>query len=405
MSGQEARVKIYNSGRFEELNDGRGVFNFAFNGDFVVLPGLVDVHVHLREPGFSFKEDMASGTAACARGGYSAVCSMTNLNPVPDSLQNLREQLDAIEKKASVRVYPYGAITVGERGERLADLEGLAPYVIAFSDDGKGVDDDGLMLEAMQRAKGLGKIIAAHCEDKRLIGGCINDCEYAVKHALKPLPAEAEWRQIARDAELVAKTGVSYHVCHVSAKESVEIIRQMKRGGLDVTCETAPHYLTLTDAMLENDGRFKMNPPLRAEADRIALIEGIEDGTVDMIATDHAPHTAEEKSRGLKDSLFGIVGIETAFSVMYTYLVKEGVISPEKLVELMSISPARRFGIKVDMKNDYSIFELSEEYTVNSNDFASRGRSTPYEGKRVYGKCVKTVIGGETVWKDATIVK
>ncbi|MBQ9709109.1 MAG: dihydroorotase [Clostridia bacterium] len=405
MSGQEARVKIYNSGRFEELNDGRGVFNFAFNGDFVVLPGLVDVHVHLREPGFSFKEDMASGTAACARGGYSAVCSMPNLNPVPDSLQNLREQLDAIEKKAAVRVYPYGAITVGERGERLADLEGLAPYVIAFSDDGKGVDDDGLMLEAMQRAKGLGKIIAAHCEDKRLIGGCINDCEYAVKHALKPLPAEAEWRQIARDAELVAKTGVSYHVCHVSAKESVEIIRQMKRGGLDVTCETAPHYLTLTDAMLENDGRFKMNPPLRAEADRIALIEGIEDGTVDMIATDHAPHTAEEKSRGLKDSLFGIVGIETAFSVMYTYLVKEGVISLEKLVELMSISPARRFGIKVDMKNDYSIFELSEEYTVNSNDFASKGRSTPYEGKRVYGKCVKTVIGGETVWKDATIVK
>ncbi|MBR2968540.1 MAG: dihydroorotase [Clostridia bacterium] len=405
MSGQEARVKIYNSGRFEELNDGRGVFNFAFNGDFVVLPGLVDVHVHLREPGFSFKEDMASGTAACARGGYSAVCSMPNLNPVPDSLQNLREQFDAIKKKASVRVYPYGAITVGERGERLADLEGLAPYVIAFSDDGKGVDDDGLMLEAMQRAKSLGKIIAAHCEDKRLIGGCINDCEYAVKHALKPLPAEAEWRQIARDAELVAKTGVSYHVCHVSAKESVEIIRQMKRGGLDVTCETAPHYLTLTDAMLENDGRFKMNPPLRAEADRIALIEGIEDGTVDMIATDHAPHTAEEKSRGLKDSLFGIVGIETAFSVMYTYLVKEGVISLEKLVELMSISPARRFGIKVDMKNDYSIFELSEEYTVNSNDFASRGRSTPYEGKRVYGKCVKTVIGGETVWKDATIVK
>ena len=405
MSGQEARVKIYNSGRFEELNDGRGVFNFAFNGDFVVLPGLVDVHVHLREPGFSFKEDMASGTAACARGGYSAVCSMPNLNPVPDSLQNLREQLDAIEKKAAVRVYPYGAITVGERGERLADLEGLAPYVIAFSDDGKGVDDDGLMLEAMQRAKSLGKIIAAHCEDKRLIGGCINDCEYAVKHALKPLPAEAEWRQIARDAELVAKTGVSYHVCHVSAKESVEIIRQMKRGGLDVTCETAPHYLTLTDAMLENDGRFKMNPPLRAEADRIALIEGIEDGTVDMIATDHAPHTAEEKSRGLKDSLFGIVGIETAFSVMYTYLVKEGVISMEKLVELMSISPARRFGIKVDMKNDYSIFELSEEYTVNSNDFASKGRSTPYEGKRVYGKCVKTVIGGETVWKDATIVK
>ena len=405
MSGQEARVKIYNSGRFEELNDGRGVFNFAFNGDFVVLPGLVDVHVHLREPGFSFKEDMASGTAACARGGYSAVCSMPNLNPVPDSLQNLREQLDAIEKKAAVRVYPYGAITVGERGERLADLEGLAPYVIAFSDDGKGVDDDGLMLEAMQRAKGLGKIIAAHCEDKRLIGGCINDCEYAVKHALKPLPAEAEWRQIARDAELVAKTGVSYHVCHVSAKESVEIIRQMKRGGLDVTCETAPHYLTLTDAMLENDGRFKMNPPLRAEADRIALIEGIEDGTVDMIATDHAPHTAEEKSRGLKDSLFGIVGIETAFSVMYTYLVKEGVISLEKLVELMSISPARRFGIKVDMKNDYSIFELSEEYTVNSNDFASKGRSTPYEGKRVYGKCVKTVIGGETVWKDATIVR
>jgi dihydroorotase len=405
MSNQMQKGKIYNSGRFEALTDGRIVSDFSFNGDFVILPGLVDVHVHLREPGFCLKEDIASGTAACARGGYTAVCSMPNLNPVPDSVESLELQLAAIREKGKINVYPYGAITVGEKGERLADLEGLAPYVIAFSDDGKGVDDDGLMLEAMQRAKALGKIIAAHCEDKRLIGGCINDCDFARNNGLKPLPAEAEWRQIARDAELVAKTGVSYHVCHVSAKESVEIIREMKKSGLDVTCETAPHYLTLTDADLVDDGRFKMNPPLRAEEDKLALIKGVQDGTVDMIATDHAPHTAEEKGRGLKDSLFGIVGIETAFPVMYTDLVLKGIISLERLVEIMSVNPSKRFGIPVDVNKDYAVFELSEQYEIDSRDFLSKGRSTPYQGKRVYGKCVKTVINGGTVWKDVTIAK
>jgi len=404
MANKSVQTRIYENGRFA-ISDGRFVSDFRFDGDFVVLPGLVDVHVHLREPGFSFKEDVASGTMAAAHGGYAAVCSMPNLNPVPDSVQNLAPQLEAIAKKARVRVYPYGAITVGEQGRELADLEGLAPYVIAFSDDGKGVDDDGLMLEAMQRVRALGKIIAAHCEDKRLIGGCINDCAFATAHGLKPLTAEAEWRQLARDIELVARTGVSYHVCHVSAKESVQIIREAKRSGLDITCETAPHYLTLTDACLEDDGRFKMNPPLRSEADRLALLEGIADGTVDMIATDHAPHTAEEKSRGLKDSSFGIVGLETAFAVTYTDLVRTGEISLERLTELMSVNPARRFGIPVDIEKDHSVFRLDGEYTIDGADFLSKGRSTPYLNKKVYGKCVKTVIDGGIVWKDETIVK
>ncbi len=385
-------------------NDGRFI-PFGACGDFVVLPGLVDVHVHLREPGFCLKEDISTGTAAAARGGYTAVCSMPNLNPVPDSVENLSIQLSAIEKKAKINVYPYGAITVGERGKQLADMAGMADKVIAFSDDGKGVQDDGMMLEAMQEAKRLGKIIAAHCEDERLIfGGCVTTCRFALDNGLRQIHPASEWRQIERDLELVAKTGVKYHVCHVSTADSVQLIRQAKKGGLDVTCETAPHYLTLTHKDLKNEGRFKMNPPLRAEHDRDALIEGIIDGSVDMIATDHAPHTAEDKAKGLEGSAFGIVGLETSFPIMYTYLVKKGVISLERLVELMSVKPAERFGIKVGA-SDLAVFELSNEYAIDANEFLSKGRSTPFDGYKVFGRCVKTILNGEEIWTDVTIAK
>ncbi len=390
--------KIYKDGSFRSLEtDGR---NIAVDSlcDFVVIPGLVDVHVHLREPGFCYKEDIATGTEAAARGGYAAVCSMPNLNPVPDCLESLSVQLDAIKSKAKIRVYPYGSITVGEKGKELSRMAEMAPFVCGFSDDGRGVQDSGLMFEAMQEAKSLNKLIVAHCEDDRLIGGCVNNCEYALKRGLTPLSGEAEWRQLGRDMELVAKVGGSYHACHLSAKESVEIIRQAKKSGLDVTCETAPHYLSLTDEMLADEGRFKMNPPLRSFADREALIEGVSDGTVDMIATDHAPHSAEEKAKGLEKSAFGIVGLETAFAVMYTDLVLAGKISMERLVEIMSVNPARRFKIEIT-DGDHAVFDISTKYKINSAEFASRGKSTPFEGKEVRGKCIKTVVNGGIVWQ------
>ena len=368
-----------------------------------IFPGFADVHVHLREPGFSYKETIKTGTLASAHGGYTAVCSMPNLNPVPDSVENLRQQLDIIEKDACIHVYPYGSITVGQMGEKLSDMDGMAKDIIAFSDDGRGVQSDEMMEEAMLKAKALGKMIVAHCEVNDLLkGGYIHDGEYAKAHGHRGICSESEWKQIERDLKLIEKTGCSYHVCHISTKESVEIIRQAKAKGLDVTCETGPHYLILDDSNLQEHGRFKMNPPLRGEADRRALIEGIKDGTIDMIATDHAPHSAEEKGRGLEKSMMGVVGIETAFPLMYTYFVETGVITLEKLIELMSINPRKRFGIgggtDEGQSADFTVVDLNAEYEINPDEFYSMGKATPFEGFRVKGKIVHTYIGGEKIF-------
>ena len=363
--------------------------------EYTLLPGFCDVHVHFREPGFCCKEDTASGSAAAAAGGYTAVCTMPNLNPVPDSAEHLRIQLDAIAEKATVAVYPYGAITVGQAGERLADLEAMADKVIAFSDDGRGVQSDELMRQAMLLAKKLGKIIVAHTEVDALKGGWIHEGAYAKAHGHKGIPSACEYLQIERDLKLVEEIGCAYHVCHISAKESVELIRQAKKKGLDVTCETAPHYLIFDDSALQEDGKWKMNPPIRSAEDRQALIEGILDGTVDMIATDHAPHTAEEKSRGLEKSLFGIVGLETAFPALYTHLVKPGILSLEKVVDLLAYAPRKRFSIPLG--NEWSVWDLSAEYTVNPEDFKTKGRATPFEGMKLFGKHIATVYDGKTV--------
>lgn len=378
------------------------VFNFD---NCRIVPGLVDVHVHLREPGFSYKETMATGTAAAARGGYTAVCAMPNLDPVPDSAEHLAAELKAIRRGASVAVYPYGALTVGERGEEMADIAALAGSVAAFSDDGRGVQSADMMRECMRAVAGTGKILAAHCEVNALLnGGYIHDGEYARAHGHRGICSESEWREVERDLSLAAETGCAFHVCHVSTKESVELIRQAKRRGVDVTAETAPHYLLLTDADLQEDGRFKMNPPLRGEADRAALIEALLDGTIDMIATDHAPHSAEEKSRGLEKSTMGVVGLECAFAVLYTGLVETGVLTLERLTELMSCAPARRFKlpggeIKAGSPANLAVFDTDTEYTIDPAEFASMGRATPFEGWRVKGKCLMTVCAGRTVWK------
>ena len=364
---------------------------------YTVFPGFCDVHVHFREPGFSYKETIASGSAAAARGGYTAVCAMPNLNPVPDSVENLRVQTDIIKKDALISVFPYAAITVGEKGEQIADLEALAPHVIAFSDDGKGVQSEDMMREAMIRAQSLGKMIVAHCEVNELLkGGYIHDGEYAKMHGHKGICSESEWRQIERDLRLSKETGCAYHVCHISTKESVELIRKAKAEGINVTCETGPHYLVLDENDLKEEGRFKMNPPLRSLADREALIEGIIDGTIDMIATDHAPHSAEEKAKGLKDSAFGIVGLETTFPVLYTKLVKENIISLEKLVKLLTENPRRRFGIS--QTGDFTVWNLNESYKIDPEDFLSMGKATPFAGMEVFGKCMLTVRGGKVVY-------
>ena len=367
--------------------------------NIAVFPGCCDVHVHFREPGFSYKETIASGSRASARGGYTAVCTMPNLNPVPDSVENLNIQLKMIEDQACIHVYPYGAITVGEKGEVLADLEGMAPNVIGFSDDGRGVQSDEMMREAMLRAKKLGKMIVAHCEVNELLrGGYIHDGEYAKLHGHRGICSESEWVQIDRDLKLVEEIGVKYHVCHISTKESVDIIRKAKARGVDVTCETGPHYLVLTDMDLQEEGRFKMNPPLRSEEDRKALVEGIVDGTIDMIATDHAPHSAEEKGRGLEKSAFGIVGIEIAFQTMYTHLVKPGIITLEKLIDLMAIAPRKRF--EIPMGEDYCVWDLSVEETVDPETFLSMGKATPFTGHKLLGKCLLTVCDGNVVYKS-----
>ena len=365
----------------------------------IVVPGLVDVHVHLREPGFSQKETIRTGTEAAARGGYTAVCPMPNLNPAPDCAANLRQETDIIARDAVIRAIPYGTLTVGRAGKEVAALEEMAGDAIAFSDDGSGVQDDGVMRAAMLRAKALGKIVAAHCEDNSLLrGGYIHGGEYARQHGHRGICSESEWGQIARDLSLVRETGCSYHVCHVSTAESVALIRRAKAQGLDVTCETAPHYLLLNDMDLEEDGRFKMNPPIRSERDRLALIEGVLDGTVDMIATDHAPHTAAEKSRGLEGSAMGVVGLETAFPVLYTGLVEPGVLSLEKLIDLMSLAPRRRFGIPLG--EDWAVIDLGREYAVDPREFASMGRATPFAWRRVRGRVVMTILDGKTVYSE-----
>jgi len=376
--------------------DELSVFN---SPEYVVFPGFCDVHVHFREPGFSYKETIATGSRASARGGYTAVCTMPNLNPVPDSVEHLKQQLTLIEESACIHVYPYGSITVEEKGETLADLEGMAQNCIGFSDDGRGVQSDDMMRTAMLRAKALGKLIVAHCEDNSLLrGGYIHDGEYAKAHGHRGICSESEWGQIARDLELVRQTGCAYHVCHISTKESVELIRKAKAEGLNVTCETGPHYLVMDDTMLREEGRFKMNPPLRSPEDREALVAGILDGTIDMIATDHAPHSVEEKARGLEKSAFGVVGIETAFPILYTYLVKPGILTLEKVVDLLCANPRKRFGIP--MGCDYSIWDLNAEYTIDPEEFLSMGKATPFAGWKTSGRCLATVCDGKIVYNS-----
>ncbi len=378
---------------------------FDFNNCFI-FPGFADVHVHLREPGFSYKETIKSGTLACAHGGYTDVCTMPNLNPVPDSIENINAQLDIIKRDAVIGVHPFGALTIGEKGEELSDIDGLSPLAVGFSDDGRGVQSDAMIEEAMLLAKKNDKIISAHCEVNELLnGGYIREGEYSRAHGHRGIVPESEWKMVERDIKLAEKTGVKYHICHVSTKESVNLIREAKARGIDVTAETAPHYLILTENDLHEDGRFKMNPPLGNKEDREALIEAVLDGTVEMIATDHAPHSAEEKSKGLEKSMMGVVGIETAFSLMYTHFVKAGKMTLTHLVKLMSENPRKRFSlgkgeIKVGEKADFTVFNLDEEYEINPDEFLSMGRCTPFKGEKVFAKCKMTFADGNLAWRE-----
>ena len=412
-------ASVYIEGCFESVDiliDGGSIVNiceniidqdaivFSLKGH-IVFPGFTDVHVHLREPGFSYKETIATGTLSAAKGGYTSVCTMPNLKPCPDSVEHLKLQLQMIEQDAKVHVYPFGTITVGQNGQVLSDMDGMADDVVGFSDDGRGVQSEGMMLSAMEKAKELGKIISAHCEDNSLLlGGYIHDGEYARLHGHKGICSESEWGPIKRDIELVKKSGCKYHVCHISTKESVELIRQAKRDGVDITCETGPHYLTMNDMMLKEDGRFKMNPPIRSEEDRRALIEGIKDGTIDVIATDHAPHSAEEKSRGLEKSAMGVVGLETAFAVCYTKLVKTGIITLEKLIELLNVNAKKRFSVGTEIKvgepADITVFDLDEKFTVSKDDFLSMGKASPFESEELYGRCKMTFVNGNIVYSE-----
>lgn len=369
-----------------------------------IFPGFIDVHVHLREPGFFYKESIETGSMAAAHGGYTTVCAMPNLNPTPDCLENLKPQLESIEKNACIHVLPYGTITIGELGKEMANLGEMAPYVCGFSDDGRGVQDDEMMKAAMKQIKDLDMILAAHCEDNSLLfGGYIHDGEYAKEHGHKGICSASEWKQVERDLKLVKEIGCKYHVCHISCKETVDIIRKAKAEGVNVTCETGPHYLVMNDSMLQEDGRFKMNPPIRSEEDRQALLEGILDGTIDMIATDHAPHSAEEKSKGLQGSAMGIVGIETAFPVLYTELVKTGILTLEKLIELMHTNPRKRFGIgtefAVGQPADFTVYHLDNQYAIDPETFLSKGRATPFAGKEVQGECVLTICDGKIAYQ------
>ncbi len=394
----KAQIVSGDNKEFERILDASPEYLSGLPAGSVVLPGFCDVHVHFREPGFSYKETIASGSTAAARGGYTDVCSMPNLRPVPDSVEHLKVQLDIIGASAVINVHPYGALTVNEEGKEPADLDGLASKVAAFSDDGRGVQSEEMMKSLMLKTASLGKIIAAHCEDDSLVrGGYVHDGEYARLNGHKGISSASEYVQIDRDLKLVRETGAAYHVCHVSCAESVDLIRKAKKEGLNVTCETAPHYLALSDGCLKDEGRFKMNPPIRSESDRLALIEGALDGTIDMVATDHAPHSAEEKARGLAGSAFGVTGLETAFQVLYSRLVREGIMSLDRLVELMCYSPRKRFGLSL---NGFSVWNLDEPYVINPADFVSKGKSTPFEGMRVYGKNVLTVCNGKAVYRS-----
>ena len=403
-------AKVYDSGVMKEMTlSFDGATLSLFTGDvssfdttsvfdnIAVFPGFCDVHVHLREPGFSYKETVASGTAAAARGGYTAVCAMPNLKPAPDSAETLGVEREIIDRDARIKVLPYGTITKGQLGSELSDMAAMAKDAVAFTDDGRGIQTEELMREAMTEAKRLGKMIVAHCEDDSLLhGGYIHDGEYARANGHRGISSESEWGPIKRDVGLIKETGCPYHVCHVSTKESVEIIRAAKAEGVDITCETAPHYLLLDDSCLEEDGRFKMNPPIRAKSDMEEMVRGLLDGTVDMIATDHAPHSAEEKSRGLEKSSMGVVGIETCFPLLYTGLVRTGILPLERLVGLMSDAPRARFGI--DSDRGFTVFDLGCEYEIDPEDFISAGKSTPFKGARVYGKCLATVYEGRAVY-------
>ncbi len=406
-------AKMYEDGKMITRNISfDGVSLSSFEGDvshfdensividnIAIFPGFCDVHVHLREPGFSYKETIKSGTLAAARGGYTAVCSMPNLNPTPDSIEHLGVQLDIIKRDACIAVHPYGTITVSQGGELLSDMEGMANDVVAFSDDGRGVQNEEMMISAMKKAKSLNKMIVAHCEDNSLLhGGYIHDGEYARMHGHRGICSESEWGQIARDLELSRQTGVAYHVCHISTKESVDVIRKAKASGVNVTTETGPHYILLDDSCLQENGRFKMNPPLRSPDDREAILKGVLDGTIDMIATDHAPHSAEEKGRGLEKSAMGVVGIETAFPLLYTHLVRTGELTLERLVNLMSVNPRKRFNINDDV--GFTVFDLNAEYSIDPSEFLSKGKSTPFENERVFGKCLLTVYNGKIVYSD-----
>lgn len=408
-------AEVYIDGRFRHMDfavrDGKISFD-KFAGDngvvfdfsnCIIIPGLTDVHVHLREPGFSYKETIKTGTEAAAHGGYTSVFSMPNLNPVPDSVENLKVQTDIIERDAVISVYPYASITVGEKGEKLSDFEGLSKTVKAFSDDGRGVQNPEIMKNAMELAVAYNKIIAAHCEVNGLLnGGYIHDGEYARNHNHRGICSASEYEQIKRDIMLAKEIGCKYHVCHISAKESVEAIRKAKAEGVNITCETGPHYLVFSDGDLTEEGRFKMNPPIRSKEDRAALIEGIKDGTIDMIATDHAPHSYEEKSKGLEKSMMGVVGLETAFSVMYTHFVKTGIITLEKLIELMSVNPNKRFGIDCKIAEgetaNIAVFDLNREFTVDSGKFLSMGHATPFEGMKLYAENLLTIAKGKIAY-------
>ena len=381
------------------FSDATGAGEIGFSNTVHIFPGFCDVHVHFREPGFSYKETIASGSRSAARGGYTDVCTMPNLNPVPDTPEHLREQLDIIARDAVIGVHPYGAITLNEQGEQMVDMAALAPEVCAFSDDGRGVQSAEMMRAAMETAKKLGKIIAAHCEVNELVrGGVIHDGDYARAHGHKGICSESEWAQIERDIGLARETGCAYHVCHISTKEGVELIRKAKAEGVNITCETGPHYLVFCDEDLQEDGRFKMNPPLRSRSDRDALIQGIADGTIDMISTDHAPHSAEEKSRGLDKSAMGVVGLETAFAAVYTHLVRPGVITLDRAVELFSGNARDRFALPAN--GDFTVWDLDTAYTVDPAEFQTMGRATPFTGTTLYGRCLMTVHDGKIVWLD-----
>lgn len=396
---------LLEKGALRALTPGERVFEDAVvfqAGDLVAIPGLVDVHVHLREPGFSYKETVQTGTLAAAHGGFTHVLAMPNLNPVPDRLANLERELEAIEAGARVRVTPYGAISVGQRGRELADLAGMAPFVAGFSDDGRGVQSAELMRAAMREARRLDRVIAAHCEDERLVGGgCVHEGAYARAHGLRGIPSQSEFLQVERDLALAEETGCKYHVCHVSTRQSVALIRAAKARGVDVTCETAPHYLILDQDMLRDEGRFKMNPPLRAREDRLALVEALGEGVIDMVATDHAPHSAEEKSRGLAGSLMGVVGLETAFPALYTALVRTGLLKLETLLARMHDAPVARFGLPEG--DDWTLFDVSKSYRVDPEAFLSKGRATPFAGMELFGECLLTVVGGKIAWLNPAI--